>query len=292
MTKFFTNKENDNLETRLQDILRYHKPKFLEFLIAYFRMSGFKKIAGLLGGVEKARILVGINVDALTLEAKKRGSDRNIFKANNAIDQFHKEQVQLLQDTSTPYTEEIDRSIELLANYLANKKVEIRIYPDKNIHAKFYILRDERRSRTHKSGKEYIGAVIIGSSNLTASGLKDNYEFNVELRDHDDIAFALNEFEELWKKSIEITENDIDVIIKHTYLRPLTPYELYIKFLMEYFEDRVDLDPNYLTSLPKGFKKLAYQIDAVKEGVSKIKKHGGFFLSDVVGLGKTVTAAM
>lgn len=38
--------------------------------------------------------------------------------------------------------------------------------------------------------------------------------------------------------------------------------------------------------------RLAYQIDAVTEGLSKIKKHNGFFLADVVGLGKTVTTAM
>jgi len=38
--------------------------------------------------------------------------------------------------------------------------------------------------------------------------------------------------------------------------------------------------------------KLAYQIDAVTEGLSKVKKHNGFFLADVVGLGKTVTTAM
>ena len=37
--------------------------------------------------------------------------------------------------------------------------------------------------------------------------------------------------------------------------------------------------------------KLAYQIDAVNEGLSKIKKWW-FFLSDVVGLGKTITSAM
>jgi SNF2 family DNA or RNA helicase len=37
---------------------------------------------------------------------------------------------------------------------------------------------------------------------------------------------------------------------------------------------------------------MAYQLDAVTEGLSKIKKHNGFFLADVVGLGKTVTTAM
>jgi hypothetical protein len=68
--------------------------------------------------------------------------------------------------------------------------------------------------------------------------------------------------------------------------------ELYLKFLIEHFEDRVDYDASVAEDLPKGYMKLAYQIDAVNEGLSKIKKHSGFFLSDVVGLGKTITSAM
>ena len=72
-SKFFTNRDTNTLEHRLKDILSYHEIKFLEFLIGYFRISGFSKIAKLLNGIEKARILVGINVDRLTYEAKERG---------------------------------------------------------------------------------------------------------------------------------------------------------------------------------------------------------------------------
>lgn len=41
-----------------------------------------------------------------------------------------------------------------------------------------------------------------------------------------------------------------------------------------------------------GYKKLSYQIDAVNDGYAKMMKHNGFFLSDVVGLGKTVVSAL
>lgn len=44
--------------------------------------------------------------------------------------------------------------------------------------------------------------------------------------------------------------------------------------------------------LPQNFKKLSYQVDAVNEGFNMLQKHNGFVLADVVGLGKTVVAAM
>ena len=53
----------------------------------------------------------------------------------------------------------------------------------------------------------------------------------------------------------------------------------------------VEYDPNSLRDLPKEYKKLSYQADAVTDGYSKLEKHNGFFLADVVGLGKTVVAA-
>lgn len=44
------------------------------------------------------------------------------------------------------------------------------------------------------------GSVITGSSNLSISGLDKGFEFNVELRDYDDVAFTHQTFEGLWKE--------------------------------------------------------------------------------------------
>jgi superfamily II DNA or RNA helicase len=65
-----------------------------------------------------------------------------------------------------------------------------------------------------------------------------------------------------------------------------------MKFLIEYFGKSVDFDPNSISDLPDGFKRLSYQIDAVNEGFKLLEKHNGFFLSDVVGLGKTVVGTL
>ena len=65
-----------------------------------------------------------------------------------------------------------------------------------------------------------------------------------------------------------------------------------MKLLLEYFGKSIDFDPNSVSDLPKGYKKLSYQIDAVNDGYSKMMKYNGFFLSDVVGLGKTIVSAL
>ena len=44
--------------------------------------------------------------------------------------------------------------------------------------------------------------------------------------------------------------------------------------------------------MPEGYSKYDYQMDAVIEGFQKLVRYDGFFLADVVGLGKTVIATM
>ncbi len=61
--------------------------------------------------------------------------------------------------------------------------------------------------------------------------------------------------------------------------------------LIEYFGDSVIKDDLDSRDLPKGYTNLQYQADAVVEGFSKLMKHNGFILADVVGLGKTIVAS-
>lgn len=288
-SKFFTNIGVNSLENRLKDILEHYNISNLEFLIGYFRISGFAKIAPFLQNIDKIRILVGINVDAVIAQAKARGKKPNLFDGAGFCKSFVEEQKEVLQNAE--YSKDVDSSIEILLSMLAKNSLELKISKDKNIHSKIYILREKEFAR-HDGSIDYRGSVITGSSNLSATGLSGNYEFNVELRDGDDIKYSLEQFESLWEQAVEITDGEINTIKQESYLREITPFELYLKFLIEHFEDRVEFDASVADDLPKGFMKLAYQIDAVNEGLAKIKKHNGFFLSDVVGLGKTITTAM
>jgi superfamily II DNA/RNA helicase len=72
-----------------------------------------------------------------------------------------------------------------------------------------------------------------------------------------------------------------------------TPYELYLKFLYEYFKNELsrpsELEGSYV---PEGFKKLKYQDEAVLNAQKVLGEYGGVFLADVVGLGKTYMSAL
>ena len=74
----------------------------------------------------------------------------------------------------------------------------------------------------------------------------------------------------------------------------ITPYELYLKFLYEYFREKINIDQEeiYRRYLPDNFLDLEYQSEAVKDAKSKLEGYGGVFISDVVGLGKTYVSAM
>jgi phosphatidylserine/phosphatidylglycerophosphate/cardiolipin synthase-like enzyme len=91
------------------------------------------------------------------------------------------------------------------------KKLEIRAYPSKNIHAKVYIGKFKPEDRDY-------GFVITGSSNFSESGFVANREFNVELRTKRDVLFAENQFNTLWKESVDISEDFVDTIQNKTWL--------------------------------------------------------------------------
>ena len=104
-----------------------------------------------------------------------------------------------------------------------------------------------------------------------------NLEFTVELRNNSNIEFATETF----NKPINIGRPDdisyIERLEKDTFLNDeYSPYEVYLKFLVEYFGKSIEFDSNSVTNLPPGFKRLSYQIDAVNDGDAKIMKHSGF----------------
>jgi len=281
-TRFFTNQEENTLLNKIEGIFQYKSIYFLDALVGYFYASGYFQIRRFIEKAKEIRILVGIDVDKLIKIAAFEGLQFNEDKEKTQ-EQFLENLKRNIQEAE--YKKEIEDGILQLIDDILTRKVCIKIHPNKNIHAKIYIFREEYK---HDHG---YGVVITGSSNLTVSGLEKNFEVNVELRDNADIDFATETFEKLWLESVDIDLNEVLIVKKETYLNEdFTPYQVYLKFLVEYFGSSIDFDPNSITDLPKGFKRLAYQMDAVNDGFKKLIKHNGFFLADVVGLGKTVVS--
>ena len=287
-TKFFTNEGENTLLERFKGVFEHTSVAFFDALVGYFRSSGYFAIRPYLENVPQIRILVGINVDDLIAKYQSKGL---LFQADAhaAKEDFLKAVKEDIQ--TADYNKEIEEGILQFVNDILSGKMQIKAHPTRKLHAKIYIFRPENFNQ-YSSGE-----VITGSSNLTDAGLGNseerNYEFNVALRDYDDVHFATSEFEKLWQEGIPVLPVDVAGIKQDTFINDTyTPFEIYIKFLIEYFGKSIEFDPNSVGDLPDGFMRLSYQVDAVNQGYELLKKHGGFFLSDVVGLGKTIVATL
>jgi len=288
-TRFFTNDGENTLINKFQGVFENNRDiQSFDALVGYFRASGYFRLRPFLNNVPKIRILVGIDVDKIIAKYQAKGL---LFQgdANQTLSEFLKDAKEDIQ--SANYSREVEDGILQFIEDISSKKIEIKAHPNRKLHAKIYIFRPENWNE-HNQGK-----VITGSSNLTDAGLgstdQSNYEFNVILQSFEDVKFASDEFSKLWDEGIPVLPIEINKIKEETFLKEdFSPFEVYIKFLIEYFGKSVEFDPNSVSDLPKGFKRLSYQVDAVNQGYELLKKHNGFFLSDVVGLGKTVVGTL
>lgn len=285
-TKFFNNGLGNTLFDKLKGIAST-MTTFDRFLavVGFFRSSGYFKLRRELGDISEIKILVGINIDDIFRKHNKALlmlADED--KAKEIYHNDFKDDV-----VNAQYAPEVEEGILQMCEDLTSGRLQMRIHATKNLHAKFYLCLPKNHSE-HSDGW-----VIMGSSNISDSGLgikqPPQYELNVAMKDYDDVKYCSDEFEALWNEAVPLSAEDIEVCKKQTYLgyQP-TPYELYIKVLIDTFGDQVEDD--FSIQLPDGVKDLKYQKDAVIQGYQMLMQHNGLFLADVVGLGKTMIATM
>ncbi len=285
-SKFFNNNGENTLFAKLKGIAQ-GMANFDRFLavVGFFRSSGYFKLRKELGNITEIKILVGINVD----EIFRRHNQALLMltdetKAKKVYSDQFKEDI-----LSAKYSKDVEDGILQMCEDLTSGRLQMRIHGSKNLHAKFYLC------LPHNHTEHSDGWVIMGSSNISDSGLgisePPRYELNVAMKDYDDVAYCKGEFDTLWEEAIPISLEDIEFNKKKTYLgyQP-TPFEVYIKVLIDTFGDQVEDD--FTVQLPDGVLDLKYQKDAVIQGYQMLLKHNGLFLADVVGLGKTLIATM
>ena len=287
--KFFTNEPERDLYSRFATILKSNT-QFFDVLVGYFRTSGFFRMHEAMAGVERIRILVGLNVDHFTVKLIDRMKEEIKYAAVSAKegkDIITEEIESEFEHAET--SEAVEKGVRVFIDWLKSGKLEMRMYTEAPIHAKVYIMRKDPAKIP-----DTFGSVITGSSNFSEAGLRNNLEFNVELKDAADVKFALDRFETLWAKATDIRDAYIEAVEKNTWLRgDITPYQLYLKTLYEFFKEEINADKeNFQTLLPEGYMRLQYQIDAVMQARQKLEAYNGVFISDVVGLGKTYICAM
>lgn len=281
---FITNEENQCLRDRFVTLIK--DTRFFDCLVGYFYTSAFSTLYKSLEETEKIRILIGISTNQKTFDLIQQAKVDQYLTQREIKEIFTNEVIEEMGNSKDSL--QVQEGVQKFLEWLKSKKLEIRAYPEQNIHAKLYIM-------TFCENDRDVGRIITGSSNFTISGLRENIEFNVELKNRADYEFALKKFNELWEDSVDVSEKYVETVKKKTWLNDeITPYELYLKFLYEYLKEKINIDKDELFKayFPENFMELEYQEDAVKDAKMKLEEYGGVFISDVVGLGKTYIAAM
>lgn len=306
--------DNSNEELMMCNVLKncMLDKKFSELMIAtgYWDLPGMVLILNELKSFldrENTKLCILIGKEPVVRVYQQK----NPQVRDNFPEQYIKKEINELE-----LKEEYQAVVALLLHYCRteelNSKIEIRIYGQKEIekflHAKCYIF---------KGKDSAIG--IIGSSNFTKKGLEENAELNYIETDYRCVTFDDKEnpklkghiawFREKWDESETWNNTFLEEILNKSPLAKKlaekkakeasntapTPFEIYIKHLQNNWGDAIDdwhADIDTFMPIDEGFKKLKYQTEAVNQGFSIMKKHGGFILADVVGLGKTMVGAM
>ena len=283
---FLTNEPGKTLRDRF-GVLLGDDTRLFDCLVGYFFLSGFHKLYPALTETEKIRILIGIKTDRATHELIQTAKEQQEFVLESHAQVRARVPGEILGELQkSGDSSDIEDGVRKFVEWIKSGKLEVRAYPSERLHAKLYIM-------TFHEGDRDKGRVITGSSNFTEAGLQDNLEFNVELKNRSDYDFALQKFNELWAKSVDVTKDYVTTIEVKSPFAQFTPYELYLKFLYEYFRDELnrpaELEDIYV---PADFKRLKYQEEAVLSARKVLQEYGGLFLSDVAGLGKTYMSAL
>ncbi len=280
--RIFTNQDDTKMIDRMKVVMSH--AEFFDCLVGYFKITGFYLLKDQLANVKKIRFLVGLGADNPTVKARLLTIyDLNEYKVRPHLQKSIRAEFEGSEDNI-----DVENGINSFIEWIKSGKIEIRLCADQNVHAKVYIIRNDDVLRDYQYGH-----VITGSSNFSYSGLEKNIEFNVELKDPADVNYSLQFFNSLWDKSIEITSLVDEIVANETWMNTtITPYQMYLKALASYFED--ELGENRLPDdiVPPGYMRLEYQEHAVIQAEKILAKHGGVFIADVVGLGKTYIAAM
>lgn len=237
----------------------------------YFEIGALLELDGQWQKLEKVRILMG---DETTQRTKKA-----ILSAIKSQAKSHLDQSIEAIKADNPFLAGVPAILEAIKT----GQIECRIYNKTKFHAKAYI--------THAK-MEIIGAqALVGSSNFTKPGLTQNVELNIQVQSSREVTQLQEWFETHWEQAVDISEEIINLISRHTH--EFTPFDIYSKSLFEFFRGHELTAGEWDESGSKMFHSLGrYQQEAYWAMMKIAGRHGGAFLCDGVGLGKTFVGLM
>ena len=290
MGNFITNSKDRSLKERVSKLVLNSYE--LKFLVGFFYFSGLRELYQSISKNEEVilNVLVGLNVDNLNYGLIEYAIERGNLSRKDIFERFLDS---LKKSINTDHfdTKEFYEQSNFFLHLIKSGRLNLRKTLEPN-HSKLYLF----KLKDNQIGRDKL--FITGSSNLTASGLLHQHEFNVEISDYG-FNDAEEYFDNLWKDSVKITESDdykerfLKVVEKETLIRKITPFEAYALVLKSYLDVFRGKDISQrLTEIFKenNYTPYTYQIDAIKQALGIVEKNNGVLIADVVGLGKTIVA--
>lgn len=289
----------DNIDLKLLDSLRAVLSEAFraDFCVGYFNLRGWRKIASIVdgfpGGNQRlARVLVGMTeapeeelAQAHSVLGPPPSDPRAMKQRETKMAEAFRVQLSIgLPDGASV------AGLRHLAQQLRDGKVEVRLFVKHRLHAKLYLA--ERADKI----TPLIG--YVGSSNLTAPGLSEQGELNLQETDPDVTRKLSHWFEDRWEDAVDITAELIRIIEESWAApQPFSPYEIYMKIVHSLAFEALEAPMQY--QLPQEFENvvLDFQKDAIlrvrhilRDDPAQPEHHRIAVLGDVVGMGKTLTA--
>ena len=293
---FITNAPTRTLKRRLHELISTSRE--LKFLVGFFYFSGWQELYAALKERDGLilKVLVGLDVERILGQAVAEVglSDDSLSNAELAQRFFRSLNLALNRDEMD--TETFYEQVAFFIRLLEEGRLHIRKTLRPN-HAKLYLfkVKDEHATLLPMGGK-----FITGSSNLTRAGLLGQDEFNVEIGDYG-MEEAEAYFDALWEEAVPITEVPayrerlVRLIRRGSLAADVHPFEAYAFVLKTYLDmvQQAEIKP-YLERIleARGYRSYTYQREAVQQALKIIENYHGVILADVVGLGKSVIAAL
>ena len=291
----------DNIDLHLGEHLKKVVQDFdrLDAAVGYFNLRGWQFFAPIVEEKQAksepvARILIGMtgaDPERQVTDFLQSSIDGSVSAdaIDNSLARDRK------QNALLKFREQLSRgvlnkedydSLRTLKKHLDEGKVKIKLFTRRPLHGKTYIC--------HREDVTNPIAAFVGSSNLTMSGLQHNFELNVDVLDWDGTHALAKWFEDRWddRFSIDIT-SDLIELIEESWAgeKQPSPYDLYLKVCWHLSKDVREGLAEYGVPTALQNELLEYQSSAVKTLARRIATRGGAMLGDVVGLGKSITAA-
>ncbi len=245
--------------------------KTFDIATGYFEIGALLALDGKWQELDKIRILMGAETTHRTRKVLLEAVRTQALDRLDASIEDDKD--------ANPFL----RGVAGILDALKSGKIECRVYDKDKFHAKTYI--------THAKFEVVGSQALVGSSNFTLPGLTNNIELNVQIQSAREVAQLQEWFETHWEEASKVTDAVIDTISRHT--RLYSPFDGYAKALQQFFRGHELTDTEWDESRSRMFQRLdRYQKEAYWALVKIARQHGGAFLCDGVGLGKTFVGLM